>query len=46
MADLAGLDDDEQGIIATVLLASYVVTPLLSLPVSGAITAIVGSIPL
>lgn len=41
MADMAGLDEEEQGVVATVLLASYVVTPLMAFSVSGIITAIV-----
>jgi len=35
MADMSGLDATEQGVIATVLLASYLVTPTMSLSVSG-----------
>lgn len=41
MADMAGLDEEEQGVVATVLLASYVVTPLMAFSVSGIITAVV-----
>lgn len=41
MADMAGLDESEQGVVATVLLASYVVTPLMAFSVSGIITVIV-----
>ena len=41
MADMSGLDQEEQGVIATVLLASYVVTPLISLSVSGIMTIVV-----
>ncbi|KAK9898182.1 auxin efflux carrier [Cystobasidium minutum MCA 4210] len=40
MADMAGLDESEQGVVATVLLASYVVTPLMAFSVSGIITVI------
>ncbi|CAD6587586.1 MAG: hypothetical protein CYPHOPRED_003969 [Cyphobasidiales sp. Tagirdzhanova-0007] len=40
MADMSGLDQEEQGVIATVLLASYVVTPLISLSVSGIMTIV------
>lgn len=42
MADLAGLDEAEQGVVATVLLASYLVTPTMAFSVSGLITVIVG----
>lgn len=41
MADLSGLDSAEQGVIATILLASYVVTPFMSVSVSAIIVAIV-----
>lgn len=44
MADMSGMDQEEQGVIATVLLASYVVTPLISLSVSVIMTAIVGDL--
>ncbi|KAL7006329.1 hypothetical protein EMMF5_004215 [Cystobasidiomycetes sp. EMM_F5] len=40
MADLSGLDSAEQGVIATILLASYVVTPFMSVSVSAIIVAI------
>lgn len=43
MADMSGLDEEEQGVIATVLLASYVVTPFMSLSVSGIMTIVVSS---
>ena len=41
MADMAGLDEAEQGVVATVLLASYLVTPTMAFSVSGIITIIV-----
>jgi hypothetical protein len=44
MADMAGLDQSEQGVVATVLLASYLVTPLMAFSVSGIITVIVSNI--
>lgn len=44
MADMAGLDEAEQGVVATVLLASYLVTPTMAFSVSGIITLIVSGI--
>jgi hypothetical protein len=44
MADMAGLDQSEQGVVATVLLASYLVTPLMAFSVSGIITVIVSKV--
>jgi len=41
MADMAGLDEAEQGVVATVLLASYLVTPTMAFSVSGIITLVV-----
>lgn len=43
MADMSGLDEKDQGTIATVLLASYIVTPLLSLSVSTIMLFIVSA---
>jgi hypothetical protein len=43
MADMAGLDEAEQGVVATVLLASYLVTPTMAFSVSGIITVIVST---
>lgn len=43
LAQVSGMDEEEQGVVATVLLASYVVTPLISLSVSFTMTAIVRS---
>lgn len=44
IADMSGMDQEEQGVIATVLLASYVFTPFMSLPVSGAMSVIVSGV--
>lgn len=41
LAQVSGMGEAEQGVVATVLLASYVVTPLISLSVSFTMTAIV-----
>lgn len=38
---MSGMDEAEQGVIAVVLLASYVVTPFMSLSVSTAVSVIV-----
>lgn len=44
LADMSGMDKAEQGVIAVVLLASYVVTPFMSISVSTAVTFIVSAI--
>lgn len=40
LAEMSGVDEDEQGVIATVLLASYLATPLMAFSVALIMTVI------